>query len=362
MRCYIPLANLGDPAPRSAREVLKRHQRGMFVLTALDPQRRGAELALPGIAYVSGHPREETVAAEVRLAKPAAQTSRGFGFSAVQAGREGADGPEVDEEGGEGESGGAGESGGTGEVAAPTKAPAKATPPAKAGRSAKVALAAKAVAKATSSESAGKVAAKKLLARRNRWRKRRQRRCRLRPGLGERRRGLARRCRRPRSRLRRRLRRHQAPSPNRRRHRAHHAPPSHPGSASQQAQAPAHRQEHPWRHPQVPSRAARRSPRTTANASRREPEAAGRSRRGTRQSCVITSNHPSRLGGPVAWRCGEGLDRRAHPSQGAFSARVRGRGAGPCHLGTRSLAPHRGGGLLCRPLPRKPGPAGCLDG
>jgi hypothetical protein len=70
MRCYIPLANLGDPAPRSAREVLKRHERGQFVLTALDPQRRGAELALPGIAHVSGHPREETVAAEVRLAKP----------------------------------------------------------------------------------------------------------------------------------------------------------------------------------------------------------------------------------------------------------------------------------------------------
>lgn len=68
MRCYIPLANLGDPAPRSAREVLKRHEHGVFVLTALDPQRRGAELALPGIARVSGHPLEETVAAEVRLA------------------------------------------------------------------------------------------------------------------------------------------------------------------------------------------------------------------------------------------------------------------------------------------------------
>jgi len=70
MRCYIPLANLADPAPRSAREVLKRKERGVFVLTALDPQRRGAELALPGIARVSGHPREETVAAEVRLARP----------------------------------------------------------------------------------------------------------------------------------------------------------------------------------------------------------------------------------------------------------------------------------------------------
>ncbi len=70
MRCYVPLANLADPAPRSAREVLKRGEHGEFVLTALDPQRRGAELALPGIARVSGHPREETVAAEVRLAKP----------------------------------------------------------------------------------------------------------------------------------------------------------------------------------------------------------------------------------------------------------------------------------------------------
>jgi hypothetical protein len=69
MRCYVPLANLGNPPPRSAREVLKRSERRTFVLTALDPQRRGAELALPGIASVSGHPREETVAAEVILAK-----------------------------------------------------------------------------------------------------------------------------------------------------------------------------------------------------------------------------------------------------------------------------------------------------
>jgi len=70
MRCYVPLANLANPPPRSAREVLKRKERRAFVLTALDPQRRGAELALPGVAAVSGHPREETVAAEVRLAKP----------------------------------------------------------------------------------------------------------------------------------------------------------------------------------------------------------------------------------------------------------------------------------------------------
>jgi hypothetical protein len=79
MRCYVPLANLGDPAPRSAREVLKRHQTGNFVLTALDPHRRGAELALPGIALVSGHPRAETVAAEVRLARPPWKRADGSG-------------------------------------------------------------------------------------------------------------------------------------------------------------------------------------------------------------------------------------------------------------------------------------------
>ena len=84
MRCYVPLANLGDPAPRSAREVLKRRERGLFVLTALDPQRRGAELALPGIAYVSGHPSEETVAAEVRLARPPRKRADGSGSQVVE--------------------------------------------------------------------------------------------------------------------------------------------------------------------------------------------------------------------------------------------------------------------------------------
>jgi hypothetical protein len=85
MRCYIPLANLGDPAPRSAREVLKRNQRAQFVLTALDPQRRGAELALPGIAHVSGHPREETVAAEVRLAQPPRKRAAGSAPASAEA-------------------------------------------------------------------------------------------------------------------------------------------------------------------------------------------------------------------------------------------------------------------------------------
>ena len=84
MRCYVPLANLGDPPPRSARTVLKRQERLSFVLTALDPQRRGAELALPGIAHVSGHPREETVAAEVRLAQPPRKRVDALGSQAVE--------------------------------------------------------------------------------------------------------------------------------------------------------------------------------------------------------------------------------------------------------------------------------------
>ncbi len=78
VRCYVPLSGLGDPAPRAAREVLHRGEERTFVVTALDPFRRGVELALPGIAVVSGRPSEETVAAEVRMARAPA-SSRGAG-------------------------------------------------------------------------------------------------------------------------------------------------------------------------------------------------------------------------------------------------------------------------------------------
>jgi hypothetical protein len=71
MRCYVPLSGLADPAPRSAREVLRKGEEREFVVTALDPQRRGVELALPEVAVVSGKPSEETVEADVALAKPA---------------------------------------------------------------------------------------------------------------------------------------------------------------------------------------------------------------------------------------------------------------------------------------------------
>lgn len=50
--CYIPLTGLGDPPPRKAREVLSRGEHREFVLVGLDPPRRVAELALPGVARV----------------------------------------------------------------------------------------------------------------------------------------------------------------------------------------------------------------------------------------------------------------------------------------------------------------------
>ena len=50
MQCYVPLAGLAVPAPRRAREVRRAREHRQFVLVALDPARRGAELALPEIA------------------------------------------------------------------------------------------------------------------------------------------------------------------------------------------------------------------------------------------------------------------------------------------------------------------------
>ena len=64
-RCYAPVSGLGDPPPRSAKEVLTKGETRTFVIQALDPPRRGIELALPGLAKVAGAPTEETVEAEI---------------------------------------------------------------------------------------------------------------------------------------------------------------------------------------------------------------------------------------------------------------------------------------------------------
>ena len=45
--CYVPLRAMGDPAPRSAREVLTIDETREFVVDAVDTERRGVDLALP---------------------------------------------------------------------------------------------------------------------------------------------------------------------------------------------------------------------------------------------------------------------------------------------------------------------------
>lgn len=77
VRCYAPLSGLGSPPPKSAREVFRRGERREFIITALDPHRRGVEVGLPNVAVVSGHPSDETVQAEVRLARRDVPRPRG---------------------------------------------------------------------------------------------------------------------------------------------------------------------------------------------------------------------------------------------------------------------------------------------
>ena len=76
VRCYVPLSGLGDPPPRAAKEVLKRGETRSFVLQALDPPRRGIELALAEFAHVSGAPTEETVEEEIKEAAARSRPSR----------------------------------------------------------------------------------------------------------------------------------------------------------------------------------------------------------------------------------------------------------------------------------------------
>ncbi|MDA8312065.1 MAG: hypothetical protein M0Z46_15945 [Actinomycetota bacterium] len=54
LHAYIPLTAMGDPPPTKARQVLKKGERRSFVLVALDPPRRVAELALPELVAARG--------------------------------------------------------------------------------------------------------------------------------------------------------------------------------------------------------------------------------------------------------------------------------------------------------------------
>jgi len=45
-RCYVPLKLMGDPPPKSAKEILRVGEQRDFVVFAIDPPRRGIDLAL----------------------------------------------------------------------------------------------------------------------------------------------------------------------------------------------------------------------------------------------------------------------------------------------------------------------------
>ncbi len=51
-RCYVPLKAMGDPVPRSAREVLAMGEVRSFVVERFDSPRRSIDLALPGFEKV----------------------------------------------------------------------------------------------------------------------------------------------------------------------------------------------------------------------------------------------------------------------------------------------------------------------
>ncbi|MBW3669613.1 MAG: S1 RNA-binding domain-containing protein, partial [Actinobacteria bacterium] len=70
-RCYIPLSAMGDPPPRAARDALRKGEVRTFVVQALDPPRRGIELALPGFVRVAGTPTDETVEDEIAAGRGA---------------------------------------------------------------------------------------------------------------------------------------------------------------------------------------------------------------------------------------------------------------------------------------------------
>jgi ribosomal protein S1 len=76
LRAYVPLTAMGDPAPTSAREVLRKGETRRFVVQAFDTPRRGVELALPAYAHVSGAPTDETVEVSIREGSTATQRRR----------------------------------------------------------------------------------------------------------------------------------------------------------------------------------------------------------------------------------------------------------------------------------------------
>jgi hypothetical protein len=109
-RCYVPLKSMGDPAPRSAREVLNKGDTREFVVQSLDAPRRGIDLALPGFEVievpVEGDESAPAVTGEQLIDDPSdavarevaarrAATSKKAAARKARAGRTGADAGEA---------------------------------------------------------------------------------------------------------------------------------------------------------------------------------------------------------------------------------------------------------------------------
>jgi hypothetical protein len=84
-RCYVPLRHLGDPAPRSAREVVQLGQERSFVVVSFNAARRGIDIADPAFAPPIGA-GAAPVALTAADAAAATQVAAGDG---VDGGREG---------------------------------------------------------------------------------------------------------------------------------------------------------------------------------------------------------------------------------------------------------------------------------
>jgi hypothetical protein len=56
VRAYVPLRNLADPPPRSAKEVVALGEVRSLVVVAIDPPRRGIDMGIPGVAAPEAPP------------------------------------------------------------------------------------------------------------------------------------------------------------------------------------------------------------------------------------------------------------------------------------------------------------------
>ncbi len=74
VRCYLPLAAMGEPAPRAARDVVEQGETRDFVVDGIDWEREGLDLAIPGFES-----DEAKAAAAEPPPPPPAERKRRFG-------------------------------------------------------------------------------------------------------------------------------------------------------------------------------------------------------------------------------------------------------------------------------------------